>query len=45
MDRCPKCGKELNRFSGCEGVPEGCYCEFCQDYLYDYDGEIIGEWR
>ena len=40
--KCGKCGKQMNWFSGNEGMPCGEYCEDCNDILYDVNGKEIG---
>ncbi len=43
MENCPHCGKELNSFSGNEGIPVGLYCPDCNDYIYDEEGKVLCE--
>ena len=38
---CPKCGKELDYFTGLEHIPAFEYCSDCNDTAYNEEGEVI----
>lgn len=39
--KCPKCGHELEWFSGLEGWPEFYFCPICNNWAYNENLEKI----
>ena len=38
---CPKCGAELEHFSGLEFIPAYLYCPQCNDRAFDLEGNYL----